>query len=61
MHTKVYETTKTAAIVFIFSVTPSENSLFAYSNTKAQFSCVTAQLISGFDFFIQIVNKTPSS
>ena len=61
MHTKVYET-RTAAIVFIFSVTPSENSIFAYSNTKAQFSCVvTAQLISGFDFCIQIVSKTPSS
>ena len=30
---------------------------FAYSNTKAQFRCVvTAQLISGFDFFIWIVS-----
>ena len=30
---------------------------FAYSNTKAQFNCVvTAQLISGFDFFIWIVS-----
>ena len=31
---------------------------FAYSNTKAQFSCVvTAQLISVFDFFIWVVSR----